>query len=246
MSDKQPTHQPTPTPQPIYGETDQPTRTKSWFSVRFNQARDLFPLNLAWFFLSLPVITLFPALGGLYHAVWAYQHDEPSDWRSVWEGFRKHWFFSLQWGLLILLGYLVSFGSIWFFREGTQDWHPYAVAAGVVFAIIWAAINQFSFPLLLLQKEKNVLIAIRNGYVVLVRRPLEALKVLLVTLVISAVSTAVPPLWILVGMALIVQIQTRSVLDSVEKIRAADRDRDTAQTHRHGREQDQESSDEGE
>jgi len=242
MSNNQSSHHPSQISSSRHSEKGNQKKSDNRIHAWFRKALALLPLNLSWFALSLPIITIFPALGGLYHAVMVYQKDEPSGWRNVWEGFRKHWLISVQWGLLVLVGDLILFGSIWFFQKGTQNWHPYAAAAGVVFSIIWVAINQFSFPLLLLQKEKNVPIAIRNGYVILMRRPQEALKVLLLTLVICAVSIALPPLWILVTVGVIVQIQTRSVLRSVEKIRAADREKDAIKADHNSAEPDQEGS----
>jgi uncharacterized membrane protein YesL len=82
--------------------------------------------------------------------------------------------------------------------------------------------NQFSFPLLLLQKEKKIFLAIRNGYVIVVRQPWVALKTTLLCLLIAFISILIPPLWFFIAMALIAHLQTRAVLRAVEKIRSQD------------------------
>jgi uncharacterized membrane protein YesL len=104
----------------------------------------------------------------------------------------------------------------------------------IVFSIFWIAIHQFSFPLLLMQDEKKIFLAIRNGYVVVMRQPLATLKVMLLGLVISVVSTLLPPLWIFVSMALIVQLRIRTVLKAVKRIKEKDADRDVVKAHHQG------------
>jgi len=92
---------------------------------------------------------------------------------------------------------------------------------------LWIAIHQFSFPLLLMQDEKKILLAMRNGYVIVMRQPLAALKVMLLSLLINALSILLPPLWIFISMALIVQLRTRTVLKAVKKIKEKDAERDS-------------------
>jgi len=196
----------------------------------YAKTRPLIKFNLAWFVLSLPVVTIFPALGGLYHAILSFNQETPVEGQTVREGFRKFWQLSIQWGLVVLLGDLLLAGGIWLALDIEAEWGSYALVVGVVFAILWVAINQFSFPLLLLQQEKKVLTAIRNGYVIVVRRPWMALKALGLSLLISLISILIPPLWILISMALITQIQTRTVLNVVEKIRREDSERDSTTT----------------
>ena len=83
-----------------------------------------------------------------------------------------------------------------------------------------------------MQEEKKIGLAIRNGYVVVIRQPVQALKVLALNLLITAISIILPPLWIFISMALVVQIQTSTMLKAVEQIRAKDADRDAAKAHR--------------
>jgi len=196
----------------------------------YAKTRPLIKFNLAWFVLSLPVVTIFPALGGLYHAILSFNQETPADRQAVRDGFRKYWLLSIKWGVLVLLGDLLLAGAIWLALDMEAEWRSYALVVGVVFAILWVAINQFSFPLLLLQQEKKVLTAIRNGYVIVVRQPWAALKVLGLSLLISLVSIGIPPLWILISMALIAQIRTRAVLNTVEKIRKEDSERGSTGT----------------
>ncbi len=220
----------------------QPRTLKERFMDFYYDAIPYFTLNLAWFVMSLPMVTIFPALGGLYAAVLELNQEGRADWSSVWEGFKKYGWLSLRWGLLALLGDVILAVNIWFYLNINENWAFIALMVAIIFSIFWIAIHQFSFPLLLMQDEKKIFLAIRNSYVVVMRQPLAALKVMLLSLVISVVSILLPPLWIFVSMALIIQLRTRTVLKAVKRIKAKDADRDAAEAHSQGKSADEEIS----
>lgn len=222
---------------PIFPETDpeekaHPRNLKDRFANAYDKAVPLFNINLAWFVLSLPIITIFPALGGLYYAIMELENENVASWGTVWEGFKNLWWWSLRWGVLVLLVDAVLVVNIWFYGTLAQAWAVFAMTASIVLLVVWTMINQFSFPLLLLQHDKKISVAIRNGYVVLMRQPLSALKVLALTMLITVISSLVPPLWIFISMALILQLQTRTVLTAVIRIREKDALRDAEKAQR--------------
>lgn len=227
----------TPDEEPVFPKTDpeeikKPRNLKERFFNFYYSTIPYFTVNLAWFVMSLPILSIFPALGGLYYAVMEQNQGTSVAWSTVWEGFKKHWWLSVKWGLLVTVVDALLVLNIWFYINLTQTWATFALTATIVLLIVWTAINQFSFPLLLLQKEQKIGQAIRNGYVVVMRQPVQALKDLALTLLISAVSIILPPLWIFISMALIVKIQTSTLLKAVERIHAKDADRDAAKAHR--------------
>lgn len=213
-------------------EKPSPRNLKDRFTDACYKGVPLFSINLAWFVLSLPIVTIFPALGGLYYAVMEMNEGTTADWGAVWEGFKNYCWWSLRWGILVFLVNVVLAVNIRFYASLAQNWAVFAMTASIVLLFVWNLINQFSFPLLLLQKDKKISVAIRNGYVVAMRQPLAALKVMTLTLLILVVSTLVPPLWIFISMALILQLQTRTVLTAVQRIREKDARRDAEKAQR--------------
>jgi uncharacterized membrane protein YesL len=177
-------------------------------------------------------VSILPSIAGLYDAVLNYNKKNNANWPIFWEGVKKHWLSSLKWGGINLLVDLLLALNIWISLNTDEEWSLYTLTVGILVAIIWFAINQFSFPLFLIQEEKKILLAFRNAYVIAVRRPLDALKVMVLNIVITAVSILIPPLWIFITMALITNIQTRTTLKAVEKIRSQDAERDVADPHR--------------
>ena len=200
----------------------QPRNLKERFFNLYYNAVPYFTLNLIWCALSLPVVTIFPALGGLYYAVLQMSQEGSADGGTVWEGFKKHWWLSLRWGLLVYGVEAVLVLNIWFYLNLDQSWAIFALFGAVIFLILWIALNQFSFPLLLLQEEKKIFLAIRNGFIVVMRKPLEAIKVMALSLLISAASIALPPLWIFISMAWIVSIRTRTVIKVVKTLQSTE------------------------
>ncbi len=216
---------------------DSPPRPKSFkesFMRGYYNVVPYFNVNLAWAVMSLPVLTLFPALGGLYSAALMLAKGDTADWGVVWRGFKDHWWLSLRWGLLVLFGDVILLANIWFYLNLSQSWAIFPLVICVFLLIFWLVINQFSFPLLLMQEEKKIFLAIRNGYVIVMRKPLAALKMLLINTGITIVSILLPPLWIFISMSLICYLQSREVLKAVEGIRQKDADLDAAAAHREG------------
>ena len=199
-----------------------PRNLKEKFFNFYYNAVPFFTLNLIWCALSLPVVTIFPALGGLYYAVLQMSQEGSADGGTVWEGFKKHWWLSLRWGLLVYGVEAVLVLNIWFYLNLDQSWAIFALFGAVVFLILWIAMNQFSFPLLLMQEEKKIFLAIRNGFIVVMRKPLEAIKVMVLSLLISVVSILLPPLWIFITMAWIVNIRIRTTIKILKAIQAKD------------------------
>src|SRR6266498_5968430 len=71
-----------------------------------NAYLDLIPLiilNLVWFIISLPIITLIPATGGLFYATNKLAHGHSADWRTLIEGFRLYFWQSWVIGLVSVL-----------------------------------------------------------------------------------------------------------------------------------------------
>jgi uncharacterized membrane protein YesL len=182
----------------------------------------------------LPVITYFSAIGGLYYAIENLGQEKDAGWHTVWEGFKKYGWLSLRLGLIILMVDALFGSMIWFFFSIDQSWGAYAGSAAILALIIWLAMVQFSFPLLFIQQKKSVHVAIRNGYVILLRQPLAAIKLLSLTAFIAIISTLIPPLWIIISMALIARLREKTTQSAVSRIREADAKRDAIQTHREG------------
>lgn len=202
-----------------------------WYEIG-DHAIPLFNVNLAFFVISLPLVSFFPALGGLYDAMLKIDRDGGANWGTVWAGFKQHGWLSIKWGLLVIGGYTFLGANIWLFHNSAQVWGGVALAITISATLLWGLINQFSLPILLLQGDKNVFLAIRNGFLITTRRPLAALGVTLISLLIMLFSILLPPLLIFISVAVVTYIQTQWVLSSITMIKASDHRRATPKAHR--------------
>ena len=221
-------------PESEFLESNEPKSIRDRFMDFYYGLIPLFTINLTWFLMILPVVTIFPATGGLYYAVLELERENTADWNTVWEGVKKHWWLSLKWGLLILFGNIFMIANVWFYLNLDQGWSIFPLTLSIVVLIIWSAITQFGFPMLLLQEEKKIFLALRNAYVIVVRKPLSALKVLLIGFLTTVISLLLLPLWIFVSMAWIIRIRTKTVLKAVDEIKQRDIERDAVIAHREG------------
>ena len=213
-------------PESEFLESSEPKSVKDRFMDFYYGLIPLFTINLGWFLLSLPIVTIFPAMGGLYYAVLELEQENTADWGTVWDGVKKYWWLSLKWGLLVLFAYIFMVANIWFYLNLDQGWSVFPLTISIVVLILWSTVTQFSFPLLLLQEEKKIFLALRNAYVIVMRKPLSALKVLLISFLSTIISLLLLPLWIFVSMAWIIRIRTKTVLKAVEEIKQEDAERD--------------------
>ena len=85
-------------------QVQKPKRLKDRLTDLYQKGLPFFAINLAWILLSLPVVTFFPALGGLYHAVLSYNRGETPGWASVWDGLKQHWWLSVKMGIVRPVG----------------------------------------------------------------------------------------------------------------------------------------------
>lgn len=211
-------------------EKTHPARQKK-SEAFYDDALALIHLNLTWFVMSLPVITLVPALGSVYATLIKPSQNKSTDWHRLWDGVKQYWAISIVWAVVVSLGYVLLAAGLWFFQTWDGGFAGLATIIIIAAGMLWTAINQFSLPILLLQEERKVILAIRNGFVICLRQPLTALKVTLTTLFIAAVSILLPPLWVFISVALIAQIQTHAMLDAIKKIRRKDAARDAIAAH---------------
>lgn len=177
-------------------------------------------LNLAWVVLSLPVVTLIPATAGLYYATHILVLDGDASIWDVWKGFRQHFLQSWIWfGLnFLVIGVLII--NYLFYDGFDGRWTTWARLTILLLLFFWFCVQLYAFPMLLFQKEKRIMTAIRNSYVALILRPFFTIGWTLGILIIAALSALYAfPSWIIFTGALCLYLSnwaTRQTLSALE------------------------------
>lgn len=178
----------------------------------------LITINIVWFMLMLPVITVFPALAGLYYATNHMAHDRTADWHTFFEGFRQNLWLSYRWGLMNLVAFVLLGSSVVFYAELQEPWAVLVRPVVMMFLIIWTLLQIYTFPLLLEQEDQRLITALRNSGVIWLKRPLFSLGTAVLLVLIAVISTILGPAWIFITGSLCAYLANRAVVGSIAQI----------------------------
>lgn len=172
--------------------------------------------NVVWVLLSLPLVTLFPALAGLYYSTQLIAGDRDGGGRAVWEGFRAYFWPGWRWGLFVGAGVVLCGANVWFYGRVETEWAWLPRAFFFMLLVLWLAANVYTFPLLLQQKELRLRTALRNSLVLWLKRPFHSLLLIFACALLGWASTVYFPLaWVFLTGALCTYLANRTVLETV-------------------------------
>ena len=112
-------------------------------------------LNVIWFVVSLPIITLIPATGALFYATNQLAHIQSADWRTFFDGFRRYFWQSWGWGLLTVLLVLVIYSNLSYYSVNNETWVLFARVGIMILSVIALAIQLYALPVLFEQEKPN-------------------------------------------------------------------------------------------
>jgi uncharacterized membrane protein YesL len=144
-------------------------------------------INLLWFLLTLPLITAFPAMAGLYYATNQLAHGKSAGGSEFFEGFRNYFWVSWCWGLMNIFVIVVLAVNIWFYGQVKASWADLIRGTSLGLMVIWGSMQFYIFPFLIEQKDRRLKVAVRNTLVMSLRSPLRtfglAIGVMALTLI---------------------------------------------------------------
>jgi uncharacterized membrane protein YesL len=144
---------------------------------------ELVQINLLWFVLSIPIITLPFTMAGLAYYMHELAHGESMSWRDFFVGIRKYFWPSMRFLLLnLIIIFLLLFYDIYFSHLNNSFT---SIVIGLIYGIgiIWLLLMPFVFPLMLEQKKPGLRNGLRNSLVMYIKWPgITLLVVILVYL----------------------------------------------------------------
>jgi uncharacterized membrane protein YesL len=171
----------------------------------------LMTLNLLWVVVSLPVLTLPPALLGLQYAAHQMVHERHAvfAWETFFEGFRSCFLLSWRWALLNLLMLATLSANYLFYGQFSADWVPWVQGIFMALATLWTLIQVTTLSLLMEQEDRRVWTALRNSLVLFARKPAFSLVLFLSIGLVAVISTIFMLPWILFTVSLISYLANR-------------------------------------
>lgn len=198
---------------------DQRSSAISFLGEAYLLSIPLITTNVMWLLLSLPLVTLIPATGGLYHAMNLLAHERHTSWRSVWEGFRQYFWLSWRWGLLNVVIYGGLLTNIWYY--GQTSWGVWIRPLFLILTLLWTLLQIYLFPILLEQEQPSLRLALRNSALIVLRRPLPTLGYLIAIVVLALGSTyLLAPLWLVITVSLLLFLSNRATIQAIEHLEA--------------------------
>jgi hypothetical protein len=193
---------------------------KDWWDELFI----LMLMNIVTVLLAIPIVTLPPALAGLWNAANVVAQGKVPSWGDYFEGFRRY--FLKAWGLA-LLNILVAVIVFTNARFYTPEVAPFEISptvstwvSGFFIAVgfLWAVLQMYPLAVLLEQEDQRLLVALRNSVVLFIVNPGFTIVLALLMLLVAAVSMFLVIPWI-VALALFAVVCNKAVLHLLKPFR---------------------------
>jgi len=181
----------------------------------------LIVVNIIWVGLSLPLITLPPAIGGLYYMTNRIAHGYAAQVRTFFEGFWQTFIKSWQLALANLLILAVTWANLVFYGRLNNPWFWLPRIVLFYLLIFWLAMQIYTFPLLLEQKDKRLRLVLRNAALLVLANPVFTLTLAILLLVTVALSVALTLPLILLTSSFVSLVANRAAVTLLTKHRAA-------------------------
>jgi len=184
-------------------------------------------MNIVTVLLAIPVVTLPPALAGLWNVANRVAQGKAIGWSDYFEGFRRY--FWKAWGLALLniLVVIIVVTNLWFYTPGNAPFeiHPtlglWMRAFWVAVALLWLALQMYPLALLLEQEDQRLRVALRNTAVIFIANPGFTLVLAALLLIVAVISALLSALWFLVTLALFAVVCNKAVRHLLEPYRKA-------------------------
>ena len=152
--------------------------------------------NVLWILVSLPLITLPAATGALFYLVHRVVLEErardPHAARAgdFWDGLRLHWPRSTLLGFLDFAALFVLVVSLQFYLWNPEEILRYLAGPTIIVFIIWAAMQLYLFPLLIVHPEEPLSAIVRRAFFLVLGQPLDSFMMVIWLLLLAAISIA--------------------------------------------------------
>jgi len=174
-------------------------------------------LNIVTALLAVLVITLPPALAGLWNVANRVAQGKAIGWSDYFEGFRRY--FWKAWGLALLniLVITIAITNLRFYTPGNAPFeiHPtlslWIRALWMAVAFLWLTLQMYPLALLLEQEDQRLRVALRNTVVIFIANPGFTLVLAALLLIVAVISTLLSPLWFFLTPALLAVVCNKAV-----------------------------------
>ncbi|HET7087553.1 MAG TPA: hypothetical protein VFL17_02770 [Anaerolineae bacterium] len=175
--------------------------------------------NLLWVVMSLLIIPLPFATGGLFFAAREVSARRAVGWRTFFVGGRQVARPMYLWGALNLAVALILITNISFYGRLGNVFSDVIQSVLISAALVWLLLQLFVVPLLIQLRQPRLRVAVQDGSFLMLRHPLTTLAMALVVTVLIVASTMIPVLLAGITPAAIAVLSTRVVGEELARHR---------------------------
>jgi hypothetical protein len=175
--------------------------------------------NFLWVVMSLLIIPLPFATGGLFFAAREVSARRSVGWRTFFVGGRQVARPMYVWGALNLGVALILITNISFYGQLGNAFGDVLQSVLISAALVWLLLQLFAVPLLFQLKQPSLRVALQDGSFLMLRHPLTTMALALVVTVLIIASTMIPVLLAGITPAAIAVLSTRVVGEELARHR---------------------------
>jgi hypothetical protein len=193
---------------------------------------DLVGAVLVWTVAQVTIVFGPPATLGLFYTVHALINGESLGARGILEGGGKYFGKSWLWMLLNILVLITVFANLRFYGQLEAVWAFYIQVLFVMLTLLWFATQFYTLAFLMEMKDKRLLVALRNGFFLVMASPVFSFFVLLFALfAVTACLILILPIFFGIP-ALVPILSVRALYDRLEAFGLREPDKDPKQLER--------------
>jgi hypothetical protein len=181
----------------------------------------LMVMNIFTVLLFFPIITLPPALAGLWNVGNLSAQGRAISWADYFEGFRRYFFKAWGLALLNILVIVIVFTNVRFYTPGIAPFEigdtlsMWVRGFFLAMGFLWVVVQLYPMATLLEQEDQRLRVALRNSAVLFITNPGFSVVLALLLLLLTVVSTFLVIPWV-ATLALFAVVCNKAVLHLLE------------------------------
>ena len=157
---------------------------KLWWQDWANQVL----VSLLALLLSLTIVLAPASLMGIFQEMQDLSNGIRTGLIGFWQGFKRHFWRSLSFGLVNLLVLVVLAVNIWFYANIEAVWSPLLVVLLILLAFFWFMLQFFALGYLFEQDERSLRLAWHNSFLTILAAPFFTIVLSGFALIITVLS----------------------------------------------------------
>ncbi len=145
-------------------------------------------ISVIWILAQFTIVLGPPATFGVYYVVNNNMAGENVGVRGLWAGMKLYFGKSWVWGAVQVVALLVLYTNVMFYRQWESPLAPYLLIFILMLGGMWFYSAFYALPFFMELQKPSVLIAIRNGWLMMLAAPFYSIGLFIMATIIWGIS----------------------------------------------------------